>query len=81
MNWIPWLPIVEKVPRLGEFISPLSSSGQDEKGGWHLRGFPSLSDFSRGQAVSSLLSASVHSHLEVGVGEAPRAWTNNREGS
>lgn len=29
--------------------------------------------FSLGQAVSSLLPASAHSHLEVGVGEAPRA--------
>lgn len=81
MNWIPWLPVVEKVPRLGKFIFSLFPSGQDEKGGWRLRGFPSLSDFSLGQAVSSLLSASAHSHLEVGVGEAPWAWANTREGS
>lgn len=72
---------MEKVPRLGEFIFPLSSSEQDEKGAWRLHGFPSLSDFSLGQAVSTLLSASAHSHLEVSAGEAPWAWANTREGS
>lgn len=77
-------PFGGKVPRLGEFVFPLSPCGQDEKGlglgwGWHLCSLHSMGAFCLGQTVSSLLPASARSYLEVGVGEAPQAWANTGE--
>lgn len=68
------------MPRLGEFVFPLSPCGHDEKGlglgwEWHVCGLCSMSAFSLGQAVSSLFAASAPAHLEVSVEEA-WGWAN-----